>query len=349
MAGRGVAIETRGQGNWVYLRATLPPKPSSTRLRPYQQRIALQLQDLPHNKQRIKAKQRQLDYELSAGLFDWLNWGCAPAPPPSSTQSLAAAIDALEAEMRGARGIAPASFQNNYRELLLRYLPNEHLPSCDELRQALLMHEKASPTRRLLGFACNALSKHLGLNCDLADLRGSYSPKMVEPISLPSDAQIADFYGVLQRVDLRYCYGLLAAYGLRPHEIPHSTVDPETLRCRVSKGKTDSRIVSPLPRSWVEEWELLEPKLPSWANKEDEPRTFTRALYKELNMRNGMEWRPYALRHCYARRCFEHNVGVPIAAKLMGHSQNVHARVYQRWIDEEQVLDQFERITAQRQ
>lgn len=335
----------RGQGRWVYLRATLPPRPDSTRLRPYQQRIALKLQDIPANRQRIKAKARKLAYELSAGEFDWLNWGFTPQAQKAPETTLREAIDSLEVQMLATRDLEQRTFEGNYREMLLRYLPHDHLPTCDELRAALSAHEKASPTRRLLAFACNALARHLELDCDLSDLRGSYSPKMVEPIALPSDDAIEAYWGTLKRQDLAYCYGLMAAYGLRPHECPNAEVEPETLRCRVNKGKTDARIVSPLPRQWVTQWQLTEPHLPNWTIKE--PRDFTRLLYKELVTRKKMQWRPYALRHSYARRMFEHQVGVPIAAKLMGHTQLVHERVYQRWIDAEAVNDQFERITSQ--
>ena len=336
-------MEARGKGRWVYLRAVLPPKPGSARLRPYQQRIALQVQDLPHNKQRIRAAAKRLAYEISAGTFDWGAWGVAEEVEPKAT-TLRDLVDAFERHLLATRDLLPRSFNSNYRETLLRCLPNDRVPSCEDMRAALLQYEKSSSTRRMLHLSCRLLADFMELECDISDLSGSYSARQVEPIDLPSDSFIQEFGDSLQRDDLRYCFGLMAAYGLRPHETWSAEVDPETLRVRVLEGKTGHRIASPLPRDWIERWQLTEQRLPPWTITK--PKDMQARLYEALVIRCGFGHRLYVLRHAFARRMFEAGVPVPIAAKLMGHSEPVHSRTYQRWIDSATVLDAFERFTS---
>lgn len=338
-----MGIETRGVGRWVYLRATLPPKPGSARLRPYQQRIALQVQDLPQNKQRIRAAAKRLAYELSAGSFDWAAWGFVE-DRPDKAETLRELVDGFEQHLRATRDLKATSFDSNYRETLLRCLPNDRVPTCEDMRAALLKYERNSSTRRILHLACRLLAGYMEMPCDLADLSGSYSARMVEPIELPEDSYIVDFIDSIARPDLRYCCGLMAAYGLRPHETWQAQVDADSLRLRVVEGKTGQRIVAPLPRAWAERWNLHEQVLPNWTIKK--PKDMQARLYEALVVRLGFNHRLYVLRHCFARRMFEAGVPVPIAAKLMGHSEPIHSRTYQRWVESETVLAAFERFTA---
>jgi integrase len=339
-------VETRGVGRWLYLRALLPPKAGSSRLRPFQQRIALGMVDIPQNKQRLRAAVKRLEYQLATDTFSWSDWvEQKPEQGSDGDRTLEMLLKSLEAELLATRNLLPTSFERNYREILLRApLPRDRPPTGEDLRFVLMQHSKQSPTRRLLHFACVALAKHIGLAVDLSDLKGTYSPALVEPIELPSDTEIVAFAETINSKALRYCYGLMATYGLRPHECWYASVDATTLRCEVSKGKTGRRLISPLPRSWSIDFELTQKVLPSWSVSK--PRDFTTRFYKELCIRRGMTWRPYAMRHCFARRLFEHGVSASLGAKLMGHSEAVHSNTYQRWIDEQDVLAVFERFTA---
>lgn len=48
--------------------------------------------------------------------------------------------------------------------------------------------------------------------------------------------------------------------------------------------------------------------------------------------RYGVPFRPYDLRHAWAVRCIHLNVSDTIAAKMMGHSVDVHQKTYQHWL-----------------
>lgn len=339
-----MGIETRGKGRWVYLRATLPPRPGSARLRPYQQRIALQVQDLPQNKQRIRAAAKRLAFEISAGTFDWAAWG-VEEEKPAAADTLDGVLAAFKAHMLATRDMKPSSFESNYEETLRRCLPADRPPSCEDMRRALLTYGKNSSTRRVLHLSCRLLADFMEMECDISDLSGSYSARLVEPFDLPDDAFLVEFCDSLDRPDLQYCFGLMLTYGLRPHETWLTDVDADTSRAFVGDGKTGKRFVSPLPKAWVERWALPTKRLPAWTI--DRRKAMQTRLYESIVVRRGFPHRLYVLRHCFARRMFEAGVPVPIAAKLMGHSEAVHTKTYQRWIDDTTVLQAFERFTAQ--
>lgn len=344
MAGRKVGVETRGAGNWVYLRATLPPRDGSHRLRPYQQRIALGLPDIKENKQKIRAAAKRLEFELATETFSWDNWVAQKPTQQEALQTLDSLLAAFREYMLATRGMKPASFFTNYEEPLRRCLPADRLPTCEDMRKALAAYDKQSAARRILHLGLRLLAKYMGLDgCNLDEYAGSYSPKAVEPIDLPSDGYLIDFVDGIQRLDLRYLMGLLVTYGLRPHESWYASVDLETARCRVAEGKTGARIVSAHPRELVARWELHNPVLPNWTVAT--PRDVQTRLYKEIVIRCGFGYRLYVTRHCFARRAFEAGVPAAVAAKQMGHSERVFSDIYCRWIADANVLAAFERLT----
>ena len=63
-------------------------------------------------------------------------------------------------------------------------------------------------------------------------------------------------YSTLKNLGWRYVYGLLAAYGLRPHEVWFlDLAEFPLIRVREST-KTGSRAVLPLHERWAIEWRL---------------------------------------------------------------------------------------------
>lgn len=53
---------------------------------------------------------------------------------------------------------------------------------------------------------------------------------------------------------------------------------------------------------------------------------------------------PYIFRHSYGRRSHEiYKISVEEAAKMMGHSPEVHASAYSQWVKEETLEDTMER------
>jgi len=68
-------------------------------------------------------------------------------------------------------------------------------------------------------------------------------------------------------------------------------------------------------------------------------------LSKELR-KQGLPWRPYALRHAYAARLWRQGgsrLDLYTAARLMGHTTTQHAKTYRAHIQPHQVAEAAER------
>lgn len=67
-----IKLELRGKGDWIYLRGTLPPRPKSDKIKPYQQRVPIGIRatDREAVKEAIEIA-KQIDLDLNRGLFDW--------------------------------------------------------------------------------------------------------------------------------------------------------------------------------------------------------------------------------------------------------------------------------------
>jgi integrase len=141
-------------------------------------------------------------------------------------------------------------------------------------------------------------------------------------------------------------WGMMACYGLRPHEIEGAALIDRDF-CQVADGtKTGFRTVVPLPREWVERFRLRDRRLrPRLEGSIDRPDAVSKWLSKELR-RQGLRWRPYALRHAYGGRLWREGgskLDVYTAARLMGHTPAVHARTYRAHIQPSQIAEAAER------
>lgn len=164
-------------------------------------------------------------------------------------------------------------------------------------------------------------------------------------VAVPTDAEILEWVeGAPEPV--RWYWGMMACYGLRPHEV-EGTVLIERDLCQVADDtKTGFRTVVPLPREWVERFDLrkrrLRPRIREHAKRSD---AVSKWLSRELR-RQDLTWRPYALRHAYAARLWREGgsrLDLYTAARLMGHTAQQHARTYRAHIQPHQVAEAAER------
>ena len=100
----------------------------------------------------------------------------------------------------------------------------------------------------------------------------------------------------------------------------------------ISGGKTGARQGLPLPKAWIDRWDLQTKRLPG-INLDRDHRTVGSQLGVALR-RHGAPFLPYDLRHAWAVRAI-HNpqISPSLAAKSLGHSLMVHTSLYQRWFD----------------
>lgn len=213
----------------------------------------------------------------------------------------------------------------------------------------------------------------------LSDFNKDYKPKTR---SLPTDEQIIEgFYRIQEAHDKNpwagkttpyfirlaswgWVYGILATYGLRPHELLAIDIDNSfetelnelTLDENLCDGiKTGSRIVYPLKPDWVDLFGLKDVKHPEKRNQltivlhnkivrkvdtkkqstsSDEPKNVT-SITNVISDRFKVKTKPikaYDLRHAYAVRGYVYNVSIGCMAKLMGHSIEMHEKIYQKYI-----------------
>ncbi|MDZ4875180.1 MAG: hypothetical protein CLLPBCKN_004576 [Chroococcidiopsis cubana SAG 39.79] len=327
----GVAIEQ--QGNRLYLRATLPPKPNATKNELYQQRISLSSQGIRANPIGIKeaeAEARKVGALLARREFDWQPYLKSKDDP---CLTIADWISQFEADYFARKSRTPqteTTWQGDYLKIFNK-LPKDVTLSVEVLKETILNTAPDTRTRKRAVMALTALAKFADVEFNFKSLAGSYSPRKVTPRKLPSDRAIATEFNKIPAGDWRWAYGILATYGLRNHELFHLDFSKFPVLL-VQDGKTGSRRVYPIYPEWAIQWELENVNLPRCTGKtnSDLGNRVTHA-FKRLDI----SFNPYDLRHAWAVRSLEFGLDVSLAAAQMGHSVQVHTDLYHHWISEE--------------
>lgn len=321
----GMAIEQIGDR--LALRATLPPKPSSDRPVAYQQRIFLGFLVNPNGIRLAEAEARKIGALLDCKEFDWLPY-LTPVDVPSST--VATWISKFEQDYFSRRARSPkteTTWKKDYLAVFAR-LPGEEEITAELLTAAVLETAPDTRTRKRFCIALGALANFAQLGIDLKPLAGSYSPKQVTPRDLPDDRAIAEWFRKIPDLKWQWVYGMLATYGLRPHEIFHLSFDDMPI-VRVLDGKTGARTVWPCFPEWVHEFDLMTAKIPNVTGKDNSALGERGSRYFR---RIGIPFQPYDLRHAWAIRTLEFGLDISLAAQQMGHSVQVHSSTYHQWI-----------------
>ena len=141
----------------------------------------------------------------------------------------------------------------------------------------------------------------------------------------------------------------MATYGLRNHEVFFCDAPWEQLRQRASAGalgrtpnaeiiirettKTGRHEVWPFYPEWVERFNLTHGELPK-INTDLNKTTLQRIGQQVTTQfrRYKIPFSPYDLRHAWAVRTILMGLPDAVAARMMGHSVQVHNRTYHRWM-----------------
>ncbi len=218
----------------------------------------------------------------------------------------------------------------------LRPLLRQADVTIDTLRALVESKPMGSCIRRKAGLAATAVAQALEMgNEAVAELRAlgkGYSPlKDAAPRNLPSDEVIIDVIDGLPS-GWQWVAGICATYGARPHEALLMAEVASNGLVVIRGGKTGPRQGLPLPKTWIERWDLPNKRLPA-INLDRDHRTVGMQLGVALR-RHEAPFLPYDLRHAWAVRAI-HNpqISPSLAAKSLGHSLMVHTSLYQRWFD----------------
>ncbi len=213
-------------------------------------------------------------------------------------------------------------------------------------RESRLSKPAGTRAREKFCFALGKLAEfmNLKLDFDLKALKGKHNTRQVLPRDLPSDSEIEAWYAKIPNPGWKWIYAAIAVFGLRPHEAFFLTWERDKqgeLRFRVLEGKTGPRRVWPLYPEWVEKFAILDRVLPEVSL--EKLHTYLGERTCHMLAKYGFPWPPCNLRHCYAGRGFELGLPPNFMAKSMGHSLEVHMRIYRAWLQDsayDRVFDQ---------
>ncbi|MBE9031618.1 hypothetical protein IQ266_17940 [filamentous cyanobacterium LEGE 11480] len=183
--------------------------------------------------------------------------------------------------------------------------------------------------------AIGVLARFAEIEYDPSPYRGSYNPKSVQPRDIPSDALIVESFATLKNPSWRWFFGMVAAYGLRPHEV--FRLDLDLLQagdpvCHVGDNtKTGFRRVWAYHPEWFEQFSLQSVNLPS-IKLDRENRKLGESAAEYFHETARLPFPLYNLRHAWAIRATLYGLQDALASQQMGHSLEVHNRIYQKWI-----------------
>jgi len=329
-------------GDRLYIRGTFPPKPRDARREPYFQRIALGIYANASGVKRAKEEVKRISSDLAMGRFSW----DAYLKKTLSNQTVADWVKELEKQYFQQRKRSPktqTTWDKDYATSLKK-LPQEKALTVAVLLEAIAKTDPDTKTRKRVCMAFSRLAKLAGIELDVTQLKGNYSPSGVQSRDLPSDALILEWRDRIEDPAWQWVYGMMATYGLRNHEV--FLIDVESLRdapgaLTVLDGKTGGRRVYPCPAEWWQKWELWKVQQPAVTGKNHS------ALGKRVTQyfsRHETPFPPYALRHCWAVRTAVMGLDPSISAKMMGHNLLVHNRTYHRFLNESHLQTAWEAV-----
>lgn len=328
-----IGVSIRQKGYRLYLRATLPAKPGCDRP-PHQQDISLSVYANPEGISFAKAEAMKVGALLATRSFAWDDYiRCDDRTQAPTTKDW---IDKYERDYFNRRQRNPktqTTWDKDYR-LTFAKLPQDEPLSIENCLRLIGKTEPNSRARQRYVMALSSLCRFAGLDANFKGL-SKYSSKELRPRDLPDDKMIIECRNLIKDPEWQWVYGMLATYGLRPHEV--FLVDIEAFlkvnpNVWVAEGKTGARRVYPFPSNWREEWELNYVQMPKVTAKNNSG--YGARILRKFNQYK-IPFKPYDLRHRWAIRTLELGLDRTLAAQQMGHSREVHDKIYHRWISDE--------------
>lgn len=325
-------IQQRGRS--YALVATLPTRDGAARK---QQRIALgSTVDLYE----AERKAIELGHQLRTKTFCWEAWEEPDVPSSITVADFRTAAERLHASKYRKTPERGASAWSKKWAPALRKLPLSGGITESTLLRVIRSMPAGSASRRDQGNLLSQIAKSLGLNTEaLQDACRGYGVDKLTERDIPTDAAIE---AAITRIPLphwRWTFGMCAAYGLRPHECAELIWLEDGWIEIANATKTGSRRVTPCPSAWLQLFHLRDLPRPTQSAQ-----TLAKVFNDALD-RAQVPIKPYNLRHAYALRLMSKGVAADLAARLMGHSLQVHQTTYQRWIEADRIQKAMEGLT----
>lgn len=328
-------------GDRLYLRGTFPPKPGDGKSKAYFQRIALGIYANPAGIKRARLEAEKLGSDLALGRFNWADWIEAATPKPKQ-KTVGDWLKEYEAEyflLNPRNPTTEHTWYQNY-ELMFRRLGLENVLTHELMLEVISQTQPGSRIRQRLCDAYNRLARFAGMDANFRKLRGENEPKRRE---IPPDDLILECRKLFDASpSWQWIYSVIAAYGLRNHEafkIELDTIKVGPLITIREDTKTGRRKALPCWPEWYELFELSNPIVP--VNRGRNNPIIGQRVSKKFR-EFGVPFTPYDLRHAWAIRVARLGVPDSIAARLQGHSLEMHSGVYLEHLSDRDYLAAFE-------
>lgn len=218
------------------------------------------------------------------------------------------------------------------------------------------------------------ICKSIGMSMDFSGLTMKLHPKKRD---IPTDSQIIESFNLFDAYAsnltvnkapaMETCkrnkiiYGLLAIYGLRPREIFNQPdlnwfISPENIHNTFKvheSNKTGYREVFPFVPEWIELFDLKKSAniilLQQHCYKPASAKTLTSKVGNLANFfsKYKIPFKPYDLRHACAIRAQLQGIPIKAAADNLGHTVEMHTKVYQQWFGLENRRKAFQQTFAE--
>lgn len=324
----GIRIELRQKR--LALVATFPPKPDANHQIWKQSKLALGIYANGAGIQQAEKEARKVGALLATKEFRWEDY-LKPTLPAGKIKDLIGQAEQDYFSKREKNQKSENTWAGDYLKIYKK-LPQDEALTERIIMDCLLSTTPDSRTRKRAVIALQKLADLAGLEIDLSGYKGKYSPKRVKPRDIPEDKQIAKTFYSIPNQSWQWCYGMIACFGLRPHEIfwiDDISFDSEVLSL-LEGGKTGARRVWAIYPEWLEQFDLLNIKSPNCSGNNEQLGHRIATQFK----RYGIPFKAYDLRHAWAIRSMEFGLDVSLAAQQMGHSLDVHSEIYHHWISD---------------
>ncbi|MEO1373576.1 MAG: integrase [Cyanobacteria bacterium J06635_10] len=369
-------------GKTIALQGTFPCKPFDTGKNNSSNKQYTISNGFPANDVGLKAaiaKARELDLLLMTKQFQWtpellgkqgqkLNAVC----DESAVKTIGELIEDYQQEFwktheKNRQGIK--TWESHYLRHLKK-LPQDVALTEDALEVALKNTKPSTNSRFYLVWQLKKFCHFCEF--DSNKIIDSYATPLPQPTlrKIPSDEEIVKGFSTIG-VDLsshaskdatlpqqwQWLYGMLATYGLRPHELFAVDLQAFTdannkfhlvyLNPSLTGGtKTGERTcgIPPLYPHWVELFDLKNIKLPSSGGSLSNKTALIHIKFRNI----GIGFKPYDLRHAFAIRGHRLQVPIKTMADYMGHTVQEHTKTYQRWMNEDTNLQIYREVVIHR-
>jgi integrase len=222
------------------------------------------------------------------------------------------------------------------QEAYFGYLPEDEVFEPKLIERAIASFPPGSYSRKKFCQIIRPVTKFVGMEFDFKPYM-NYSPNKLDIMSLPTDEQIISAFETEKYYPHKWSLGVLATFGLRPHELFRSKFcfedSPPVIRVG-HRTKTKERIVFPLPIDGINIFDLEIPIFPINTERANQAMGMqVTAWFKKY------PFTPYSLRHYYAVRGALLNISPVTLSKWMGHSLSVHYDHYGSLIGEKESRD----------